>query len=200
MGIKDRIGAYTARSSNRKSNRNLKSETGRKKQGLFNFYFNHKPSEYSNDMSKKYSNTVTGGMQRSRCKSSASMRTKTVLEKYPKLKYQDDITKVIDSMVNGLKKAPQQMSLLNNVHIDNNKSKLLNFVMKRKAFLTTISNDEVKDQNIFKDVYMLKRHKDSYFELLKQRRVEIYYRNVYGKSMKMPTNLNAKLKENKDKS
>ena len=66
--------------------------------------------------------------------------------------------------------------------LENNKSKLLSFITKRKGFFNTVSNEEVKDQNIFKDVYMLKRHKESYFELLKQRRVEIYYRNVYGKS------------------
>ena len=67
---------------------------------------------------------------------------------------------------------------------------------KRKYFFNNITNEDVKNQNIFKDVYMRKRHKESYFELLKQRRVEIYYRNVYGKENEIASTVNAKLVDN----
>lgn len=84
-------------------------------------------------------------------------------------------------MTNDLKNCPSELAFLN-------KSKLLRFVLKRKQFYSTITNEEVRDQNIFKDVYMKKRHKESYFELLKQRRVEIHYRNIHGKKTFVQTN------------
>ena len=37
----------------------------------------------------------------------------------------------------------------------------------------------MKSQDVFKEVYMSRATKKSYFELLKLRRVEIYYRNMY---------------------
>lgn len=46
-------------------------------------------------------------------------------------------------------------------------------------FSIRLSNDEVKSQDVFKEVYMSRATKKSYFELLKLRRVEIYYRNMY---------------------
>jgi len=114
MQSRDRATVYTAKGSTKRPHRNLRAEGGQKPK-LFNFYISkstiswlsnefldtNRPSEYSNNPNK-YSNTLTG-KQKSRCRSSASMRTESVLEKYPKLKHQQEIEKIIGSMVDGLK-------------------------------------------------------------------------------------------------
>ena len=85
---------------------------------------------------------------------------------------------MLSSLMQGLSKTPRQLALLSKrTENEISKSKLLRFVKSRQNF-TNISNDEIKDQNVFKEVYMKKKHKDSYFKLLKLRRVEVYYKNV----------------------
>ena len=85
---------------------------------------------------------------------------------------------MIGSIMTGLEKNPSQLQLV----IDKaqgliNKNKLLRFVRKRDTFYQRLTDDDIKDQNVFKDVYMKRKEKNSYFELLKQRRVEVYFKN-----------------------
>ncbi|CAI2369290.1 unnamed protein product [Moneuplotes crassus] len=184
---KDRKEVYTARSS--KNRQNLHNLYDKKKNKYFDIGLlnAHNPNSPVHDIvSKKYSNTHTRNC------GDDSVNTEQVLKKYRQVlpkREKDKLDKTIKALTKGLKQAPVELPI-------KNKSKLIKFVLNRDQLFKTISDDQVKDQNIFKEVYIRDKHKASYIELLKQRRVEIHYRNIYGKrerhSSRINNNLNRK--------
>lgn len=114
-----------------------------------------KQSDLSPDLVtvKKYS-TTNVDYNRSRCKSRAeTLRASNFLEKYPKMKYEADINSIVKLMSEGLQRAPKQLALLNQKNQNMiNKSKLLRFVRSRQTLYKNVKIEEVKNQNVFKQV------------------------------------------------
>jgi len=93
---------------------------------------------------------------------------------------------MLKKMAVNLQNCPDQLSLLHSkTQMIIKQNKILQFVKSRKALMEKVNSEffnhgeadtKLKKLDVFKEVYMRKKDRKAYFELLKMHHVEVYRR------------------------